>query len=77
MKDVDVKFFKHWIVEDILNFMRLSYNDRRADILEKIYTKMNAYIKKAQMQVLLRDGEDTSCFDRLQKILMRRIKNKL
>lgn len=67
MKDVDVKFFKHWIVEDILNFMRLSYNDRRADILEKIYTKMNAYIKKAQMQVLLRDGEDTSCFDRLQK----------
>lgn len=69
MKDVDVKFFKHWIVEDILNFMRLSYNDRRADILEKIYTKMNAYIKKAQMQVLLRDGEEGSCFDRLQKNL--------
>ncbi|MBQ0138643.1 MAG: ATP-dependent helicase [Kurthia sp.] len=69
MKDVDVKFFKHWIVEDILNFMRLSYNDRRADILERVYSKMNAYIKKAQIQVLLNDGQDTSCFDRLQQNL--------
>lgn len=67
MKDVDVKFFKHWIVEDILNFMRLSYNDKRVDILERIYSKMNAYIKKAQIQQLLRTEEDASCFDRLLK----------
>lgn len=67
MKDVDVKFFKHWIVEDILNFMRLSYNDKRVDILEKIYSKMNAYIKKAQIQQLYNSDEDVSCFDRLQQ----------
>lgn len=67
MKDVDVKFFRHWIVEDVLNFMRLSYNDSRADILEKIYPKMNAYIKKAQMTHLIASNDQSSCFDQLQK----------
>ncbi|GEK35058.1 ATP-dependent helicase [Kurthia sibirica] len=67
MKDVDVKFFRHWIVEDVLNFMRLSYNDSRVDILEKIYPKMNAYIKKAQITQLLASNDQSSCFDQLQK----------
>ena len=48
MKDIDPKFFKHWIVEDMLNFMRFSYNDRRIDILERIHMKFNAYISKRQ-----------------------------
>ena len=36
MKDADDKFFSHWIVEDILNFMRLSFNIERKDIFAKI-----------------------------------------
>lgn len=66
MKEVDVKFFRHFIVEDILNFMRLSFNDKRADLLERIYPKMNAYIKKTQMNALLaKDDRHTSVFDQL------------
>lgn len=66
MKEVDVKFFRHFIVEDILNFMRLSFNDKRADLLERIYPKMNAYIKKEQMkQLLAKNDRDTSVFDQL------------
>ena len=42
MKDADDKFFSHWIVEDILNFMRLSFNMERKDIFAKIIMKMNA-----------------------------------
>lgn len=69
MKDVELKFFRHWIVEDILNIMRLSYNDSRVDILEKVYTKIGAYIKKGQIQQLQRSASKESAFDRLQKIV--------
>lgn len=66
MKEVDVKFFRHFIIEDILNFMRLTFNDKRADILERIYPKMNAYIKKAQItQLLSKNDRTTSVFDQL------------
>lgn len=69
MKDVELKFFHHWIVEDILNIMRLSYNDSRVDILEKVYTKIGAYIKKGQIQQLQRNASKESAFDRLQTIV--------
>ncbi|WP_256760059.1 ATP-dependent helicase [Cohnella sp. WQ 127256] len=69
MKDGDNRFFSHWVVEDILNFMRMTFNDRRPDILEKIHTKFNAYITKQQMNMLIELNEDTddSVFDRLLK----------
>ncbi|SIS49528.1 ATP-dependent helicase [Salimicrobium flavidum] len=65
MKDSEAKFFKHWIVEDILNFLRFSYNDSRIDILEKIHTKFNAYISKKQMTLLKNRQTDGSLFDQL------------
>ncbi|KXH86893.1 ATP-dependent helicase [Sporosarcina sp. HYO08] len=49
MKDADDKFFSHWIVEDILNFMRLSFNVERKDIFVKIIMKMNAYISRSMV----------------------------
>ncbi|MGP4060643.1 ATP-dependent helicase [Halobacillus sp. H74] len=64
MKDIDAKFFKHWIVEDMLNFMRFSYNDRRVDILERIHTKFNAYISKQQIFYLKKKkNSQISVFD--------------
>ncbi|MFC4305462.1 ATP-dependent helicase [Cohnella boryungensis] len=69
IKDGDARFFSHWIVEDLLNFMRLTFNDRRADVLEKIHLKFNGYVSKRQMAQLLEleaDRED-SVFDRLLK----------
>jgi len=67
IKDADARFFSHWIVEDVLNFMRLSFNDRRADILEKIHLKFNGYVSKKQMAGLLelKQDPDASVFDRL------------
>lgn len=46
MKDADDKFFNHWIIEDILNFMRLSFNTERKDIFTKIIMKMNVYVSR-------------------------------
>nr|WP_246120405.1 ATP-dependent helicase [Cohnella terricola] len=67
MKDGDNRFFSHWVVEDILNFMRMTFSDKRPDILEKIHLKFNGYITKKQMAMLLelKKDEDESVFDRL------------
>jgi len=67
MKDGDNRFFSHWVVEDVLNFMRMTYSDKRPDILEKIHLKFNGYITKKQMAMLLelKKDENESVFDRL------------
>ncbi|GKV55891.1 DNA helicase [Sporosarcina sp. NCCP-2222] len=46
MKDADDQFFSHWIVEDILNFMRLSFNVERKDIFSKVIMKMNVFVSR-------------------------------
>jgi DNA helicase-2/ATP-dependent DNA helicase PcrA len=65
IKDSDNKFFSHWVVEDILNFMRMSYNDKFPMLLETIYTKFNGYISKTQIEYLKRLDNKRSVFDNL------------
>lgn len=65
MKDVDNKFFSHWVVEDILNFMRMTFTEKRPDLLEKIYTKMNGYLTKQQMTEVKKQNRQESVFDTL------------
>ncbi|WP_055105899.1 ATP-dependent helicase [Paenibacillus ihumii] len=65
MRDADNRFFSHWVVQDILNFMRMSYTDRRPDILEAIHTKFNGYITKQQMAALKDIHNNESVFDNL------------
>ncbi|HSI67217.1 MAG TPA: ATP-dependent helicase, partial [Planococcus sp. (in: firmicutes)] len=54
MKDADNRFFSHWIVEDMLNFMRFSLKPERIDIYAKIASKTNAYWSGAQLKNLSR-----------------------
>ncbi|GIN84678.1 DNA helicase [Heyndrickxia sporothermodurans] len=67
IKDTDYRFFSHWIVEDILNFMRMTFNDRRVDIFEKIHMKFNGYVTKNQMLELKKINNNQSVFDNLLK----------
>ncbi|MBS4175102.1 ATP-dependent helicase [Bacillus sp. FJAT-49736] len=67
MKDADNRFFSHWVVEDILNFMRMTFTDKRSDILEKIHLKLNGYISKKQMEALKQIHNNDSVFDNLLK----------
>lgn len=69
MKDTDNRFFSHWVVEDILNFMRMTYTDKRPDILEKIHLKMNGYISKQQMAELKEIRNNESVFDNLLNLV--------
>lgn len=65
IKDMDNRFFSHWVVEDILNFMRLTFTDKRADLLNKVHLKMNGYLSKQQMAELLGIDNQESMFDNL------------
>lgn len=65
MRDSDNRFFSHWVVGDILNFMRMTFTDKRPDILEKIHTKFNGYITKTQMVALKEIDNQESVFDNL------------
>ena len=63
MKDADDKFFSHWIVEDILNFMRLSFNTERKDIFAKIVMKMNLFISRSMLSKFENTATTGNVFD--------------
>ncbi len=63
MKDADDKFFSHWIVEDILNFMRLSFNTERKDIFAKIVLKMNLFISRKMVTKFEQSKTTGNVFD--------------
>ncbi|WP_445670268.1 ATP-dependent helicase [Paenibacillus sp. PL2-23] len=69
MKDADNRFFSHWIIEDVLNFMRMTYTDKRVDILESIHMKMAGYISKHQIAVLKSIDNGESVFDNLRQFV--------
>ena len=65
IKDADNRFFSHWVVEDVLNFMRMTFTDKRSDLLEKIHKKLSGYITKQQIQQLKEIDNNESVFDNL------------
>lgn len=65
MKDSTIKFFSHWVVEDVLNFMRFSYNICHVQLFEKIARKMQAYITKKQLEALIQHNGDADVFTKL------------
>jgi len=65
IKDVDHKFFSHWILKDILNFMTFAQDPTDIDVLATIHTKFAGYISKAQLSQLQQFGTGESVFDLL------------
>lgn len=68
MKDFRDRFFKHWVVEDVLNFLRFSYSDKNVMLLEKIFMKFDSYISRKQLEWLKSCPSTESVFDRLAEI---------
>lgn len=70
MKDADNRFFSHWIVEDMLNFMRFSLKPERVDIYAKIASKTNAYWSAPQLRFLSRmKPTNKNAFDEINRNL--------
>ncbi|MBT2583524.1 ATP-dependent helicase [Planococcus sp. ISL-109] len=52
MKDADNRFFSHWVVQDVLNFMRFILRPDRVDLYSKVASKTNAYWSASQLRQL-------------------------
>ena len=63
MKDADDKFFSHWVVDDILNFMRLSFNVERKDVFAKIVMKMNLFISRDMLSRFMNKATSGNVFE--------------
>lgn len=68
VKDSDNKFFSHWILKDIINFLKFAKDDTNVENLALIYNKFNGYISKIQMQKLKSCNKDKSVFTNLIEI---------
>ncbi|WP_432408127.1 ATP-dependent helicase [Wukongibacter sp. M2B1] len=67
MKDYHRNFFSHWVLNDILNFVRFSYDDTSLPLLEAIYTKFFSYISKKELEYLRSQDQTKSVFDNIVK----------
>ncbi|SPF56592.1 UvrD/REP helicase family protein (modular protein) [Candidatus Desulfosporosinus infrequens] len=61
------RFFSHWVVKDILNFLRFSYSDQNVAVLDTIKSKFETYISKAQIEYLRGIKIDRSIFEILSE----------
>ncbi|MFZ5988585.1 MAG: ATP-dependent helicase [Bacillota bacterium] len=56
-------FFSHWVVQDILSFLKFSLNQCDVDSFMRIYYKMSRYISKSMLEQALSIGYEDSIID--------------
>lgn len=67
MRDIKVKFFNHWLIQDIINFIIFSQNTSNMNIYENIYYKKRGYISKKQITYAKTLNYNLSVFDRIME----------
>ncbi|KNY28665.1 UvrD-helicase domain-containing protein [Pseudobacteroides cellulosolvens] len=66
LKETNIHFFKHWMVTDILSFIKLGLNLLDTNSFTQIYYKMNVFLSKEMIQYVLSNiGEYRDIFDAL------------
>jgi DNA helicase-2/ATP-dependent DNA helicase PcrA len=56
-------FFSHWVVLDILAFLKLALNQGDKESFLRIYYRMNRFISKVMAEGAVEKGTDSSLFD--------------
>lgn len=64
-QDKKLKFFNHWVIKDIINFIDFSKNPENIDLFEQFYYKMKGYISKKQINYAKTLNKDFNVFDRI------------
>lgn len=67
MRDTKLRFFNHWMLQDILNFMNFSQDTSNMELYENIYYKMKGYIAKKHILYAKSLNQITSIFDRIME----------
>ncbi len=65
MRDTKVRFFNHWLVQDIINFILFSQDTSNISLYESIYYKKRGYISKKQINYAKTLNYSLSVFDRI------------
>lgn len=65
MRDIKVRFFNHWLIQDILNFMIFSQDPSNMNIYETIYYKKKGFISKKQINYAKTLNYNLSVFERI------------
>lgn len=68
MRDVKIKFFSHWIIQDIIDFFLLAQDNTNIVSFENIYYKMNGFISKKQLNYIKTLNSSSSVFNRLLNV---------
>ncbi|NLY86011.1 MAG: ATP-dependent helicase [Tissierellia bacterium] len=65
MRDVKVRFFNHWLINDITDFIKFSQDTSNMGLYENIYYKKKGYISKKHINYAKTLNYDLSVFDRI------------
>ena len=65
MRDTKIRFFNHWIVQDMINFMIFANDTSNIHLYEGFYYKMKGYISKVQLNYAKTLDHNKSVFDRI------------
>lgn len=65
MRDTNLRFFNHWMIQDIINFMIFSQDTSNIQVYETIYYKKKGYISKKQLNYAKTLNYNLSVFDRI------------
>lgn len=64
IRDFKKSFFTHWVIQDVLAFINLAFDDTDMDALSRIYSK-GLYISNKMMEYIKKGNPSVSVFDRL------------
>ena len=65
MRDTNLRFFNHWMIQDIINFMIFAQDTSNIQVYESIYYKKKGYISKKQLNYAKTLNYNLSVFDRI------------
>lgn len=65
MRDRKIRFFNHWLVNDILNLLIFAQDTSQMEIYENIYYKIKGYISKKQVNYAKTLNPNSCVFDRI------------
>jgi DNA helicase-2/ATP-dependent DNA helicase PcrA len=67
VKQSGLTFFSHWLVQDVIAFLKFSLNPKDEESFSRIYYKMNRYISKAMLESALNSKDEKNVIDGILK----------
>lgn len=65
LRDIKIRFFNHWLIDDIINFIKFSKDTSNIELYENIYYKKKGYISKKHISYSKMQNYNIPVFDRI------------